>query len=382
MRAAIEMEQPIERSPAAAPGALASLGDRMLGQAVDGLVGFGVFFFVGAQLATRYGGETESGFHLTGWPAVVGLSIVSLVMLAYFIILEGVFGATPGKLVVGIRVAGADGARAGFRSVLIRNLLRVVDAVGVYLVGGLVALLTRRRQRLGDLAAGTVVVRAESGRVARVAALVVALSAAVAGVWGALALRTGSSAAPAAEANAAKAQAAEADAGAFADYAPEDPSAAIEAVSLTLGEGEKFDPSRAGREFAEGVSRIFVWYRWAGAEPGRRVDIHWYRDGAKVLEQGEEFAGPSGSDAWYLSMAEGGALPAGSYEVKLLENGSEVTSIPFRIAAAPGESSTGKEAAPSESGQARGPEVDPLGFSLPSLGGFESEGTQQISLRS
>ncbi|MSU51744.1 MAG: hypothetical protein EXS37_22085 [Opitutus sp.] len=59
----------------------------------------------------------------------------------------------------GLRVVDARGLRLSFAQVALRNLLRFVDGLPVvYLVGGVAALLNRRAQRLGDLAADTLVV--------------------------------------------------------------------------------------------------------------------------------------------------------------------------------------------------------------------------------
>jgi uncharacterized RDD family membrane protein YckC len=69
-------------------------------------------------------------------------------------------GQTIGKRVLRLRVVDASGLRLQFSQVAIRNLLRVLDMLpGMYLVGGLAALLSRQAQRLGDLAANTVVIR-------------------------------------------------------------------------------------------------------------------------------------------------------------------------------------------------------------------------------
>lgn len=68
-------------------------------------------------------------------------------------------GQTMGKRLLRLRVVDARGLRLSFAQVVLRNLLRFVDALPVfYLVGGLAALLNRRAQRLGDLAADTLVV--------------------------------------------------------------------------------------------------------------------------------------------------------------------------------------------------------------------------------
>lgn len=167
----------------------ASIGDRLVAQLVDGLVAFGLFFFVGMTLAPRFGGATRTGFDMTGWPAAVVLTVVGIVLLAYFVLAEGSLGATLGKAVAEIRVQTPAGARIGLRAALVRNLMRLIDGLGVYLVGAIAILATRRNQRLGDLAAGCIVVRSPFGRGARVAALIVALVLAAGGVAGGFVLR-------------------------------------------------------------------------------------------------------------------------------------------------------------------------------------------------
>lgn len=83
------------------------------------------------------------------------------VTFGYSAICELLFGGqTLGKRVVRIRVMDERGLKLRPGQVVIRNLLRVVDMFPVfYAVGGLFALFGKRCQRLGDLAAGTVVVR-------------------------------------------------------------------------------------------------------------------------------------------------------------------------------------------------------------------------------
>ena len=78
----------------------------------------------------------------------------------YGIVLEWLWrGRTIGKWMFRLRVMDADGFRLRFEQVVIRNLLRPVDALPFfYLVGGVACLVSRRAQRLGDLVAGTVVV--------------------------------------------------------------------------------------------------------------------------------------------------------------------------------------------------------------------------------
>jgi uncharacterized RDD family membrane protein YckC len=81
--------------------------------------------------------------------------------LYYYFALESGDGQTVGKKLLKLRVVRADGRPAGMREIAVRTVLRVVDGIGAYIVGLIVMLATgQRRQRLGDLAAGTIVVDA------------------------------------------------------------------------------------------------------------------------------------------------------------------------------------------------------------------------------
>ena len=86
--------------------------------------------------------------------------------LYYYFALESGHGQTVGKKLMKLRVVRADGSPVGMREVTVRTVLRVVDGAGAYLVGLIVMLATgERRQRIGDLAAGTIVVDASSAAV-------------------------------------------------------------------------------------------------------------------------------------------------------------------------------------------------------------------------
>lgn len=121
------------------------------------------------------------------------------------------------------------------------------------------------------------------------------------------------------------------DDAALEQYAPKSESAAIKAVSLGTSSGDSFDPKRTGTQFPEGTDRVVVWYRWSGADKSLRIDNVWYQEGESVLEQGEVVGKESGDAAWLLKLETGGALPEGSYEVRLLEDGNVVTTIPFKV---------------------------------------------------
>lgn len=89
-------------------------------------------------------------------------------VIAYFVLIVGyaIFcewlwrGQTVGKRLFRIRVVDELGLKLRFSQILLRNLLRVLDAFPfLYLVGGTALFLSRKYQRLGDLVAGTVVIR-------------------------------------------------------------------------------------------------------------------------------------------------------------------------------------------------------------------------------
>lgn len=87
--------------------------------------------------------------------------VVAGTILVYFFLLEASTGRTIGKLALGLEVRTVDGKALGPAAALIRNVLRLVDQLPVlYAVGLATIITTKRRQRLGDLAARTVVVRA------------------------------------------------------------------------------------------------------------------------------------------------------------------------------------------------------------------------------
>jgi uncharacterized RDD family membrane protein YckC len=96
---------------------------------------------------------------------IVDLVAVVLIVLAYPIAWETLWhGRTLGKAAMGLRVVTVEGAPIRFRHALVRGLLGLIDlyALGPE-VGVLTILISRRDQRLGDLAAGTLVVRERSG---------------------------------------------------------------------------------------------------------------------------------------------------------------------------------------------------------------------------
>jgi uncharacterized RDD family membrane protein YckC len=147
---------------------LAGVGSRFLALAFDTLLQAGAAtILLLILLAVRLLGAAA-------WPAIGpwvagGLLLIGFaIYAAYFAIFESIWsGQTPGKRLVGLRVIDVSGRPLTVFAALIRNLLRVVDQIpGIYAVAIVTVLFTRRNQRLGDLAAGTVVVHERSEAIA------------------------------------------------------------------------------------------------------------------------------------------------------------------------------------------------------------------------
>jgi uncharacterized RDD family membrane protein YckC len=95
---------------------------------------------------------------LFGFASILGGFLLSFGYWIYFELKWK--GSTPGKKILSLRVIDVEGRRLGLHQVVLRNLLRVVDQLPIlYLVGGTTATLNRQWRRVGDLVAGTVVVR-------------------------------------------------------------------------------------------------------------------------------------------------------------------------------------------------------------------------------
>jgi uncharacterized RDD family membrane protein YckC len=91
----------------------------------------------------------------------VGIISFFVVSLGYAIVCEWRYkGQTIGKRLLLMRVVDAQGLRLQLSQVVIRNILRLIDSLPLgYLVGGISCMVSRRSQRLGDIAANTMVIR-------------------------------------------------------------------------------------------------------------------------------------------------------------------------------------------------------------------------------
>ncbi len=100
------------------------------------------------------------------WAIAIVALVTFLLFVLYFVLFESVTrGQTPGKRIVGLRVVKENGQPLQFIDTLVRNFVRLIDFFpGIYAVGSLTMLLNDRAKRLGDFAAGTIVIK-EGGAV-------------------------------------------------------------------------------------------------------------------------------------------------------------------------------------------------------------------------
>ena len=132
-------------------------GRRIVATIVDGLIFGGLY----AVMVILFGSISSVGF--ADWngsmPALPTL-LYGVIVVLYYILLEGYLGQTVGKMLLGIKVVREDnGEVPGLGGASIRTLLRIVDGIFSYLVAFITVLISGKNQRFGDMAAHTLVVR-------------------------------------------------------------------------------------------------------------------------------------------------------------------------------------------------------------------------------
>ena len=131
-------------------------GRRIGATIVDGLFLAGVYGVMAAFLGTVV--DHDELYWTASMPAAANVAY-GVLAVTYFLVLESYRGQTLGKMFAGIRVVDElTGDQPTFRAIAIRTGLRLVDGLASYLVAFVTVLLTRKRQRLGNLAAHTLVV--------------------------------------------------------------------------------------------------------------------------------------------------------------------------------------------------------------------------------
>lgn len=138
---------------------LAGVGSRFVAGVIDQLLRWSLLLALVALMAILE--EVVGGGGFSGAGLVVLIVAIFFVQFGYDVLFETLAsGRTPGKRWTGLRVVKKGGTPVGFLASALRNILRIVDSLpGFYLVGILSVMFTANNQRLGDLAAGTIVVR-------------------------------------------------------------------------------------------------------------------------------------------------------------------------------------------------------------------------------
>ena len=152
---------------------VAGIGSRFIGALVDVLLLGLLLVLVNVLLLVALNLTGDSASVLFGglddgitWQGGLALAVYALVnfglLWGYFSLFELLWnGQTPGKRAAGTRVIRTDGNAAGLLEIAIRNLVRVIDFLPAwYALGLIVMFFNRQSRRLGDFAAGTLVVKA------------------------------------------------------------------------------------------------------------------------------------------------------------------------------------------------------------------------------
>jgi uncharacterized RDD family membrane protein YckC len=147
---------------------LAGLGSRFIAVLIDLAIQIGIVIaivLVFALLSSLAHGSPTIGKIPIGKLAKaveIGLFAIAIFMIffGYFIVFEWRFGRTPGKAALGLRVVRDGGFPLDFTASVVRNVVRMLEfGFGFYIVSAISTLLSPFNRRLGDYAAGTLVVR-------------------------------------------------------------------------------------------------------------------------------------------------------------------------------------------------------------------------------
>jgi uncharacterized RDD family membrane protein YckC len=140
---------------------LAGIGSRFIALLVDYLIWIPAILLVGKIFSVFLPSLTAFNHLSEQWAIAIYLFLIFLFNWGYFTLFEAFWnGRTPGKRVARIRVIQRSGRAIGLFESMARNFIRYIDQIPFfYAVGAIAIFATRDHQRLGDLAAGTLVVR-------------------------------------------------------------------------------------------------------------------------------------------------------------------------------------------------------------------------------
>jgi uncharacterized RDD family membrane protein YckC len=293
----------------------ASIGDRLVAQLVDGLLAFGLFVFLTSLLipwmGERYGTLIDPRLAGVG----IALAATALVLLVYFILFESRPGMTLGKIAAGVRVRDKSGGRISGRASFVRNVVRVFEAMTLYLVSALLIISTKRGQRVGDLMAGSVVIRHLAPRPVRALALLLAILVAAGGVLGGIAMSS------------------------LEPFSPErlvtmppipqpspSPTGSPRIANAIVTDSRTSDVNRTS--FSPQTQEIFVRFMLADVPPGSQLRAVWVAEQAAGIPSGQTLDDTTSSDAGG-TQSQGvfsyprppNGWPLGTYRVDLFLNG-------------------------------------------------------------
>ncbi|HEY9760827.1 MAG TPA: RDD family protein [Oculatellaceae cyanobacterium] len=153
---------------------LAGLGNRILACVIDTFVslllntaitiGLLLLWFALKQMSVPSGMQAAVSTYLL----MLGITANFLVIFGYYLFFEGLWhGQTPGKRIVQIRVIEQNGQPITWSSAIVRNLIRIADQ-SILLMGLLCMFLDKNERRIGDFAAGTMVIRERTPEVSTI----------------------------------------------------------------------------------------------------------------------------------------------------------------------------------------------------------------------
>ena len=156
---------------------MASVGDRAIALIFDRVLIASIVLVV-----TAWATDANYNFSTPLWKGLAVGGTFVLATFLYHFIMEAAFLTTVGKAAMGLHVGVEDG-RNRAAAVALRNVLRIIDGLGMYLVGFLFATFSLKRQRVGDRIGSTVVVEWPIARGGRAAVMFLLIAIAVAAVW-------------------------------------------------------------------------------------------------------------------------------------------------------------------------------------------------------
>lgn len=142
----------------------ASAGSRIVAIIIDMIILWVIMAVLAIPLGLGTAMSSMTGMMGGFDMALIGLMASYMVLgavinLGYFTYLEGNTGQTLGKKLLNIKVVKEKGQMT-YVDAFVRTLLRIIDGIALYLIGFIVVIASEKKQRIGDMAAGTIVVKA------------------------------------------------------------------------------------------------------------------------------------------------------------------------------------------------------------------------------